>query len=96
MTGNSTFTNASGATFAVNSGSYTSTGLVTNNGTTTVASGATLTGNAGIRNTGTFTSNGTVAGGLTNTSTLTPMAARSMARSPTTAAVNSRSRHGDG
>ena len=70
MTGNSTFTNASGATFAVNSGSYTSSGLVTNNGTTTVSSGATLTGNAGINNSNSLTSSGTVAGGLTNTGTV--------------------------
>ncbi|WP_204281271.1 hypothetical protein, partial [Serratia marcescens] len=71
VTSDNTFTNASGATLAVGAaGNYTVTGLITNNGTTTVASGGVLTGNAGIRNVGTLTSSGTVAGGLTNTGTV--------------------------
>ncbi len=68
VTSNSTFTNAFGATLAVNGGgNYTVSGPVTNGGAVTVASNGTLTANAGIANTGTITNSGRVNAGVNNT-----------------------------
>jgi hypothetical protein len=68
VTSNSTFTNAGGATLAVNGGgNYTVSGLVTNGGAVAVASNGTLTANAGIANTGTITNSGTVNADVNNT-----------------------------
>ncbi|XJN83972.1 autotransporter domain-containing protein [Mesorhizobium terrae] len=69
VAGNSTFTNANGATFAVaGGGNYALAGLLTNNGTATVAAGGALTANGGIFNaaSGVITNNGTVTDDLNN------------------------------
>ncbi|TPJ24349.1 hypothetical protein FJ425_21270 [Mesorhizobium sp. B2-7-2] len=74
LTGDSTFSNANGATLAVAAtGDYTLAGLLTNSGGVTIAAGGSLTAPAGILNKagGAITNNGTVADALDNAGLVT-------------------------